>query len=906
MQDSFQEALYEELEKSYGSKNIESQSIPAYITSNLNKELFAWQKRALQYFLCFEANETSPGRPTHLMFNMATGSGKTLVMGALILYYYQKGYNRFLFFVNQTSIVDKTENNFINKHHPKYVFCDKIVVNNQVVDIKPVEAFSANPVGIEIKFTTIHQLYNDIHIEKENQLTETELAKNKIVMLADEAHHLNANTAKIQQLDFNDELKNNAPRDLVEYKGWEKTVLKIKDNHYQNALLEFTATIPDKARNKYKDKLITEFNLKDFLAAGYTKEINLVHSNLDKKERILLALTFQWCRHLVAQKHGLAHFKPVILFRSKTIEDSTKDHQEFLDTINNLSELDFAFLKDISARFENNKLLYDMNKSRIEQIISAHLNQKDSYGDLVVFIRNNFQDKNVMITNSKTNKSKTEQTTQEQNTILNSLEDKNNSLRAIFTVMRLTEGWDVLNLFDIVRLYSGQDAGKDASGKSKAGKSTIAEKQLIGRGVRYCPFDYLDKLPNQRKFDDDITNEMRILEELYFHTDNDHRYISELKKELKKDGYIEDNKVIKVFAVKPKIVNDVFYQETPVYINDRQNNPYKKANTLKAFKKNFNFSYTFSDLELTEETVLLGKPQDEVKKQIGSPKQLSNATVKDIDRHIFRKAINIKAAQAGSLFKFNNLRQELSIKSIDDLQKDNFFGNCHLEIKAKRNWELKDIPRKQVLQMSLDLLDYIGKEISRQSVNSVGSDFRQAKFKDVFGTPKEKIINPKKEYPDVVLKSWYILDGFVGTSEERALIDFIEERIDQLQETCEVYLMRNEEVYKIYSFDKGIGFCPDFLLFLKLKNDIINYQVFIEPKGGQFRDSEGGFQKSKEGWKEKFLERISEKYGRSEHAFRMENGKYLLVGLPFFSSEDLVKFEKDWKRLIPDTLQGGI
>ena len=36
---------------------------------------------------------------------------------------------------------------------------------------------------------------------------------------------------------------------------------------------------------------------------------------------------------------------------------------------------------------------------------------------------------------------------------VNSLEDDDNEYRAVFAVDKLNEGWDVLNLFDIVRLY---------------------------------------------------------------------------------------------------------------------------------------------------------------------------------------------------------------------------------------------------------------------------------------------------------------------------------------------------------------------------------------------------------------------------------------------------------------------
>ncbi len=39
-------------------------------------------------------------KPFHLLYNMATGSGKTLVMAGLMLYLYEKGYRNFLFFVD--------------------------------------------------------------------------------------------------------------------------------------------------------------------------------------------------------------------------------------------------------------------------------------------------------------------------------------------------------------------------------------------------------------------------------------------------------------------------------------------------------------------------------------------------------------------------------------------------------------------------------------------------------------------------------------------------------------------------------------------------------------------------------------------------------------------------------------
>ena len=103
--------------------------------------------------------------------------------------------------------------------------------------------------------------------------------------------------------------------------------------------------------------------------------------------------------------------------------------------------------------------------------------------------------------------------------LVNSLEDIENPIRVVFSVDMLNEGWDVLNLFDIVRLYDT----RQASGKAgKIGAYTIKEAQLIGRGARYCPFvDGDDELKFKRKYDFDLENKNRILETMYFHSKND-------------------------------------------------------------------------------------------------------------------------------------------------------------------------------------------------------------------------------------------------------------------------------------------------------------------------------------------------------------------------------------------------
>ena len=486
--------------------------IPKYISENLKHNFFDWQKTAFENFLTFEAIKEAENSklPTHLMFNLATGTGKTLLMAASILHYYRKGYRHFIFFVNQNNIIDKTENNFIQSLHNKYLFKDKIVIDDQTISIKKVESFSDNPKGIEVKFTSIQKLYNDIHKEQENQTTLQDLHRKNIVMLADEAHHLNTDTktkkGENHDLNLNGVLTEKSSVKDIEKKGWEHTVIELVLNkngqgeNNKNVLLEFTATIPENKEiaKKYSDKIIAKFTLKEFLGARYTKEINLVSSNVKKKNRILLALLFHYYRHKIALKNGIANFKPVMLFRSKTIDESKNDYEDFLNLTANLKADDFDFLKEIDDKIDESKNVNEQGKLRVKQILQFIRQEKISYFEIANFIKDNFVSQNVIITNSKQGTKTKESTTEDQEKLLNSLEDKNNNIRAIFTVARLTEGWDVLNLFDIVRLYEGRDEGKDDKGNRKAGSSTIAEKQLIGRGIRYFPFSYSEKIKNKR------------------------------------------------------------------------------------------------------------------------------------------------------------------------------------------------------------------------------------------------------------------------------------------------------------------------------------------------------------------------------------------------------------------------
>ncbi len=98
------------------NKEIE---LPTHITSNLKKELRDYQKQAIYNYL--EKRQSNPTQK-HFMFEMATGSGKTLVMAGLILECCKQGYQNFIFFVNSTSILEKNETEFYGQRFIKIPF----------------------------------------------------------------------------------------------------------------------------------------------------------------------------------------------------------------------------------------------------------------------------------------------------------------------------------------------------------------------------------------------------------------------------------------------------------------------------------------------------------------------------------------------------------------------------------------------------------------------------------------------------------------------------------------------------------------------------------------------------------------------------------------------------------------
>ena len=847
--------LYDILLQEFGKRAIAQVTVPNHITDNLKPGFGQrpYQIEAFQRFILCDSEdfEGKPKRPFHLLYNMATGSGKTLIMAGLMLHLYQKGYRNFLFFVNSNNIIQKTKDNFLNPQASKYLFNDKIVIDGKEVLIKEIDNFEeADNQNINLKFTTIQQLHIDLNNTKENSVTYEDFKDKKLVLIADEAHHLVAGT-KSGNL----------------FGSWEDTVKKIHDSNFENILLEFTATIDtDTAElvKHYQDKVIFKYDLAEFRKDKYSKEINLIRSLYDEKDRIIQALILNMYRQELATSNNI-NLKPVILFKAKkTIKESEQNKENFHKLIDDFSVT----------------MVEKIQKTSTVPIVQKAFRFFEAKGisanEIVKRILANFRFENCLSANNDAEA--------EQNQILlNTLEDENNPIRAVFAVQKLNEGWDVLNLFDIVRLYEDRD-GKDG----KPGKTTLSEAQLIGRGARYYPFaleEGQDKFT--RKFDDEISNDLKTLEELYYHTKEDSRYISELKKALVDSGIYEDdaNLVQLNLFLKPEFKKTDFYKDGHVFFNKKVP---KSFDNIKSFAdlgvKKTNYRHTLSSGVGRMSSAFFEMEPTQSNDEVIKTKDVK---LTEIPKNTIRFALS-----QNPFFYFDSLSHYFpSVGSLSNfIDSTDFLAGLEITFSGTAN-RLKEINHFDYLQALNGLLQSIEADIKSNSTEYEGSDYIKEPIHKVFKDKEIKVYKDSERADGqetlVANEPWYVYNANYGTSEEKKFVELFSRRFEGLNQKFEnIYLIRNEREIKI--FDKlGRAFEPDFLLFCKQRNgEQMTFQVFIEPKGEHL--------KGHDKWKEDFLNEIR----TEQKTIKIHTDTYLITAVPFYNYNN----ENEFKTTLENTL----
>lgn len=844
--------------------------LPDYVPENLNAafELRPYQEDAFRNFITFYESDKRPN-PTQVLFHMATGSGKTLIMAGLIIYLYKLGYRNFLFFVNLDNIVQKTKDNFLNAASAKYLFAEQIVIDGETVKINEVSNFQGtSPDAINICFTTTQGLHSDMWSVKEGAPSFDDFLEVKTVLISDEAHHLNVDTRKGKKSTDDDSSK-----------SWEYTVNRIFGANRNNILLEFTATCDLQnpfILREYENKIIFDYPLRRFREEKYSKQVRAIRADIGYTDRMLTALLFSQYRLKVFQDHRL-YIKPVVLFKAKTIAESKEFEQSFYELVRTLTGSALERIVKASPLAE---------VARMAEYYAA----KDiGFDELAQELREEFNPDHCISVNDDKEAS-------ERQLLLNSLESLDNPYRAIFEVKKLDEGWDVLNLFDIVRLYETRDASKE-----KPGASTIAEAQLIGRGARYCPFVIdEDDEKYKRKYDGDVDNPLRVCEELYYHCQYDSRYIDELNKALIATGIMPESQTEVHYVLKDEFKADEMYKTGIVFLNKREVKSRKDIVQLLPSVRDKEYNVTVNTGKTAMDTMMMSVHTNTTVKTY-----THRTTIKKISE--INYSIVHAALRRIDVFKFNVLRGYFpNLKSLREfITDDSYLGGVRLLIESR-----DETPTATTyFEACLYVLTKIGGEISGIKETYEGTtDFTDKKFSEVFRSKTLHIADPHGEGEGISQNAsairpewkinledadWFVFNDNFGTTEEKAFVAHFSTYVDELKKEYEkVYLVRNERQLVLYSFDGGERFEPDYLMFLRKKNatGYDQYQIFVEPKGNHLL--------AQDKWKEDFLLQI-ENRGIPKKTFA-DDTKYHVWGFPFYNQQNrMTEFTTAFKSILP-------
>lgn len=825
---------------------------PDYIKHNLKHQLRDYQKQSLYNLNYTQKDANVASRFNQLLFHMATGSGKTDVMAADMLYFYHEfGYQNFLFVVNTNAVIAKTRENMLNVQSPKYLFSQPLNIDGMPIELREVNRFPTNsePGVIYLRLTTIQTLANELNTPRENGLTYGDLEKQKLIILADEAHHFSAGTkSKADQ-------KN---------KAWEYVLDRIRQANKANRQLEFTATIDlnnEFIYEKYRDKVIFQYDLKEFQNAGYSKKISRLQANADDNEKMLNAVLLSQYRKHMAIQAGIRDFKPVILFKSNKIDVSKAARDQFLTLLDQLTTEDLAqFIA---------KQLNTTQSSTLRQAYTYY--QTIDMGSLARELQRDFQSLNTINANDTNQKGILDDSNNLRN--LNTLEEPSNPFRAIFAVAKLSEGWDVLNLYDIVRIGE----------QPITSTQTNSEAQLIGRGARYNPFIYEEATSFTRRFDHS-TPELQILESLHYHTINDKKYIDNLTKSFEAmQLQVEDDKDFDILTttVKASFKRSDVYQYGKLYYNDVEDVPESEYNGLAKY------GVPVAELPTVNiETATLEATAFDTQNVAG----MNETRLVKIDDALVKKAM-----ARNPFFRFNTMKKYMpTLNSISEFMYEAQWLGQIKEIQATVSTGLDAVLSREAQLLVVEkYLAYIQRMLIMNYKRQRGTNkFIGLPIKDAVQDYQKRVpvnysdagVHELIQTYDYKKAPWFVYNEAIVDKLERSLIELIQGYVEELQNKYkDVYLIRSDErntKLKLHEFAGDVshyaGFLPDFVLYLA--NESYIYQIYIEPKGAQLLEQDQ--------WKEDLLTSISPEsvdvIGENDHVN--------LYGVKFYVAGDRSKF----------------
>ena len=852
--------------------------IPDYINANLTHILRHYQDEALRNYH-YTQSQIKPS-PQHVLFNMATGSGKTDLMAGLILYLYQEyNYQNFLFTVNTNSVLMKTKDNLVNQNSDKYLYQDKIEIDGKQISVVEVERFPRiqQDNTIYIKLASVQKVSDDLFVVKENTMGLADYERQPVVILADEAHHYSASTKTEKESE----------------NTWESAINKIlnarNEQEQKNLLLEFTATVDfDKEAiyNKYRDKVVYRYPLNQFMSDGYSKKVKRIETSASDEDKMLNVVLLSQFRKYFAYSEGVTStFKPIVLFKSPKVSVSLEANESFNRIIENLNT------KDLLTFIRRQKLMDSNKSSALSSAYDFYLEKELELGKIVQEIKRDFDARNVLNANDKSGN----MLEKGQYQALNTLENPNNLYRVVFAVAKLTEGWDVLNLYDIVRIEKEAGTNKTA---------TMAEAQLIGRGARYYPFEIQAQKSYQRRFDNEASNKQLILETLHYHTMNEPQYLKQLVGSLKQmdlpTGEDKKNPPIEI-KIKSSFKKTEAYKKGKIYYNE-------------VVSVEDDWFDSIDKYGITHQTSI-SRSLNYGSREVSYQSNVGKSETKSISVDKFDSRYIQKAIQRLEFYKFDNLKKYIpllsSIKEFIYGRKWLNANELHLFLTVPKEYRSIDITPDDILNVIIELLKEYEVKFKSGYIKQRGTN----KF---IGYPiKEYLTNYNKRVPEYdtmnlfnetmqkievyeIEDDFFVYEKAIVNKLEYELIERVKSYVTDLKEKYHkaVYLLRMDEnmhresakseKLKLHQYGSRMnrsgevtethlqGFQPDFILFLE--DSEFYFQIFIEPKGMS------GDRFISELWKQDLLLYMTDNQGEMEFEANEENVR--ISGLKFYTRGD--------------------
>lgn len=852
--------------------------IPDYINANLTHILRHYQDEALRNYH-YTQSQIKPS-PQHVLFNMATGSGKTDLMAGLILYLYQEySYQNFLFTVNTNSVLMKTKDNLVNRNSDKFLYQNKIEIDGKQISVVEVERFPRvqQDNTIYIKLSSVQKVSDDLCVVKENTMGLADYERHPVVILADEAHHYSASTKTEKESE----------------NTWESAINKIlnvrNEQEQKNLLLEFTATVDfDKEviYDKYRDKVVYRYPLSKFMFDGYSKQVKRIETSASDEDKMLNVVLLSQFRKYRAHLEGVTStFKPVILFKSPKVAVSLEANKIFNQLIENLN------VRELITFIKRQQLMDSNASSALSLAYDFYLKNEDQLGKIIREIKHDFDSRNVLNANDTSGN----MLEKGQYQALNTLENPNNLYRVVFAVAKLTEGWDVLNLYDIVRIE--KEAGTNKS-------ATMAEAQLIGRGARYYPFEIEGQKSYQRRFDNDSSNKQLFLETLHYHTMNEPQYLKQLVGSLKQmdlpTGEDKKNPPIEI-KVKSSFKKTEAYKKGKIYYNEVVDVEDEWFDSIDKYGINHQ----------TDISRNLNYGSREVSYQANAGvTETKTISVGRFDARYIKKAI-----QRLEFYQFDNLKKYMPLMPS---MKEFIYGKnwlnaneLNLFLTVPKDYKSTDVTPDDILSVVIELLKEYEVKFKSGYVKQRGTN----KF---IGYPiNEYLTNYNKRVPEYdtanlfneamqkiavyeIDDDFYVYEKAIVNKLEYELIERVKAHVNELKEKYQksVYLLRMDEnmhresakseKVKLHQYGSRRdrsgevtethlqGFQPDFILYLE--NSDFYFQIFIEPKGMS------GDRFISELWKQDLLLYMTD--NQAEMEFEANEQNVRISGLKFYTKND--------------------